>query len=263
MSRFIEKLKKVGDIGPQRLGFGPAIQRERTPDMLLVGTLSLEGLQKNSSLLEASVDAFLISLGNTSKSSLTSAKDALNTLIWGVQIGPDSSTQTLAQAKKMGGDFIVFDAEGTPSEVLQDEYTGKILTVDLDLDEDTARGIEDLPIDAVVLVLQNDLLPLTVRRLIDLQATRSLLAKSFLLTIPTALGANELTSLRDLGADGLIIDLEKTEAQAVLEMHQAIEKMPRRRPKTDRVGAPLPRAGLGIGAEVSHREDEEEEEEDL
>ena len=263
MSRLVEKLNRVGEIGYRRLGFGAAIQRQSTPVMLLVGALSLEELQKNPSLSEASVDAFLISLGKAGKGSLSGAKDALAPLLWGLRVGPDSSTQTLAQVKETGGDFMVFDADGTPSEVLQDEDIGKILTIGLDLDEGAARGIEDLPIDAVMLVPQDDLLPLTVRRLIDLQATRSLLAKSFLVTVPAVLGAKELISLRDLGVDGLIIDLEKTEAQAVLEMRQALAEMPRRRPRTDKIGAVLPQTGLGIGAGESHREGEEEEEEDL
>ncbi len=262
MSKFIEKLKRVGEAGPISLGFGAASRQEKIPLMLMVGALSLEALQKRPSLLKAPVDAFFISSGKGDAGALADAGEALSPLLWGLWIEPDSSAKTMAQAKEIGGDFMVFNAEGTSSEVLLEEDMGKIVTVGLDLDESVARGIEELPIDAVVLVSQDDLLPLTVRKLIDLQATRSLVAKGFLLAAPTILGTKELICLRDLGVDGLIVDLEKAEEQALLEMRQAIEELPKRRSRAERVGAVLPHAGLGFGSAASRREEEDDEEEE-
>ncbi len=256
MSKFIEKLKKVGEVGPSRLGFGVGLNQESNPNILLIGSASLKGLIKKQSLRKSPVDAFMVSVGRDD--SLADVGNALESLLWGVKPDLESCAQAFEQVNNAGGDFIVFNAEGAPVEILADENLGKVIIIAEKLDEDTARGIDDLPIDVVLFSSLQDMLPLTVERLIGIQASRSLVAKYVLLEAPGVLESKELVALRDMGIDGLVVDLEAINTTGLKKLRSDIGEMPRKRARQEKVGALLPRAGFGTARPGPDREEEEE-----
>ncbi len=261
MSRLIEKLKKVGDAGPARMGFGPASRQESAPSILLIGRLSASALKKGQSLKKAPVDAVIISY-NKGDGPLSEAKEALDAILWGLWPASGSCTQAVDELKSNGGDFIIFSPEYAPAEILQEEQLGKILALGAVVDEDTARGLDALAVDAVVLKAPEGLIPLTVQKLIEIEASRCLVGKNVLMEVSSALGSKDLIAIRDLAVDGLIVDLENAKASELKDMRAAIDGLPKKKAKSEKMGAMLPRTGLGFGAAQPRKEEEEEGEEE-
>ena len=69
-------------------------------------------------------------------------------LPWGLRLEDTSQegTETIAQA---GCDFVVFSANNTSLEILQNDEIGKVLQVEASFSEGLLRSIEVLPVDAV------------------------------------------------------------------------------------------------------------------
>ena len=78
MSKFIDKLEKVGLQLPTPLGFGTASKREEQPPaIMLVGKVTPDELAKTPGLADAKVDAFLVSLGSWDEKVFDIIGDAL------------------------------------------------------------------------------------------------------------------------------------------------------------------------------------------
>ena len=257
MSKLVEQLEKAGEPIPSPFGFG-AVSRRRDSqtEIVLIGRADADGLGKNSPLLEAQVDGFLVSLNSWNKRSLSSIAGSLADKLWGV-----SSTQIdrdrADQLKEKGCDFFAFDAGSTAASVLSDDEPGKLITVGPELSEDMARAIQDLPIDGVLFSPEQDLSPLTVEKLMQIQAVRGLVEKPFAMMAPAELGAAELEALRDIGVMGLVVDL--TSPHAIESMREAIAKLPRRRPRHQASRALVPQ--LATGSTPLGEDDEEEDRE--
>ena len=240
MSKLIDRLQRAGQFAPAPLGFGAASGRgEAAPSILLVGLAAQEELARSPGSATAPVDALLVSQGSGSSDSLSKLADAVEGRLWGARVSRANQDQ-VADLKEMGCDFIVFDADDTSAAVLGDEDLGKLLAIGPDLSEDLARAIHELPIDGVLFSPQDDLLPLTVKKMIDIQVVRTLVDKSFVMVSPGGLGRPELETLRDAGIEGLAVDL--SDSQAVTDMKEAIAQLKRPRPKARTSLAMVPRA---------------------
>ena len=209
--------------------------------MLLVGLVTQEELARAPGSPEAAVDVLLVSQGPGSDDSWSKLADVVKGRLWGARLRGANEAQ-IGDLKEMGCDFVVFDADDTSVAVLGDEDLGKLLAVGPDLSEDLARAIHEIPIDGVLFSPQDDLLPLTVKKLIDIQVVRSLVDKSFVMVSPAGFGRSELESLRDGGMEGLAIEL--SDSQAVTDMKEAIAqlKRPSPRPRAGTRAALVPRA---------------------
>lgn len=255
MSKFIDMLEKVGQLAPTPMGFGAATRRNNAaPQMAVVGLVRPQSARDVS---DAQVDAFLVSLDSWDEGLLEQASDALGERLWGARVSGLSKEQA-ASLKEKGCDFIVFDAEGTAAAVLNDEEMGKVLAIGGALDEETARAIQDMPIDAVLFTPGKEMVPLTVQRLIDIQQVRCMVDKSFLMAAPAALTPDDLEGLRNAGITGLLVEVPS--ADAVAGLKQSIEGLPRRKPRSVSREAIAPRAPVGF--DTARREEEEEEDDD-
>ena len=261
MSKLIETLERTTDYTSTPLGFGAASRNQDSPaSMALIGMVSSEDLAKRPKLAEAPVDAILVSVkpwGLRALSKLT--KSPLADRLWGVHLTETDGTQA-KEIKKKGCDFILFNPDSTPASLLNDHDLGMLIPVGPDLSEDAARAIQDLPIDAVLFLPEQDLLPLTVQKLIDIQVVRGLLDKPFLLAVPANLEPADLESLRNLGIAGLALDLSST--QDIARTKKAIANLPRRKstPTSSHVVAPQASHGLG---HPDHDGDEEDQDDDF
>ena len=150
MSELIEKLKRVGEAGPTSLGFGSSSNPDKSTKMLMIGVITINGIKQTKSIKKFPVDAYLISSNGDDYKQLVKT-NKLQSLVWGLKLEAEELKSGLEELVNYGMDFVAFDANGTPIDLLIDHEIGKILVLINNLDENSSRGIDGLGIDAVIL----------------------------------------------------------------------------------------------------------------
>ena len=257
MSKLIRRLEKAGQETAIPMGFGTGSRRdEADAPIMLIGRVTPDELAKDADLSAAQVDAFIVSLKSLKAPALRKIEESLRDRLWGASVsGLDADKVT--RLKDSGCDFVVFDAGDTAAEVLSDEELGKVLAIGPGLSDDEARAIQELPIDGMMFTPENELLPLTVQKLIEIQLTRSLVDKPFAMAIESELGPPELESLRNVGISALVVGVSPVEL--IDSIKQAISTLPRRKPKAPSGHSVLahPTAGMGLPAEQTREDDDD------
>ena len=226
MSSFIDLLNKVGERAPSPMGFGASKRDDQGPPTIaLIGRITSSALEADPELANADVDALLVDIGKATKKAIGMVSKATGERLWGVRANGLTDEQ-LAQLKEAGCDFIILEPANSAASILDDEDIGKFIPVDADLEEGVARAMHDLPIDGAVFGVE-EMLPLTVQKLIDLQLIRGLVAGPFLVTVPLEIGRGDLISLRTADVNGLVLDL--TSSDGIATLREAIADLPRRR----------------------------------
>lgn len=230
MSKLIEHIKKLGQSDEAVVGFAASARAKREPTILLIGQTTIYGLE---SLDDTPVDAILVK-GDIGQ--LDSVASTLEEKIWGVL----PKTLNAAQAvllKKQGADFVVFDGDSTDATVLDVEDLATVLIVNRSLDDEQARGLRSLSIDAMLYVPNDQIGDLSVARLSQIQAARSGIRKPTIVAIPDTLGAKEIETLRNAGIVGLLVDLGSNDK--VRELREAVDNLPRKKRPSDETSSPL------------------------
>ena len=260
MSKFIDKLGKVGQATQGPIGFGTASRGgQAVPSMALIGCVTPDSLARNPKLVDAQVDAFMVLLSSPVESSLDNIIHSLNERLWGARVGGLDGEQA-GKLRETGCDFIAFESDGTEAGVLNDDDLGKVISVGLDLTEDAAGAIHELPIDAVLLSTGDDVIPLTVRRLIEIQVVRGLVGKPLVMESPLQLAPAELEALRNIGVAGLAVELSSV--KAIAGMRDAIASLPRRKSRPSSRDAAVPRVPSESGLHIHEEESDDEEDDD-
>jgi hypothetical protein len=144
MSKLVEKLERINEGRGQPLGFGAAANRVKTLPMVLIAALPEGDTSAAAVVSAASVDAVLITGAAPQKAG------EMPDIPWGVAL--DSVTRDdMERLAGMGCDFVVFSAAGSQAAALNIESIGKVLRIDTSLDENLARTISRLQVDAVFL----------------------------------------------------------------------------------------------------------------
>ena len=258
MSKLIERLEKAGLHTPTLMGFGPASRRDSSaPSIILIGRVTPDELAKDTGPLDAQVDAFMVSVSSWKAPPLDNIAAALRDRLWGVRVNGLDGEQA-RRLTENGCDFVVFDADDTAAEVLNDEDLGKVMAIGADLSEEAAHAIQELPIDGVLYSPNQDLVPLTVQKLVEIQQIRGLVDRPFVMAAASELGPPELESLRNAGIAGLVV--ETSSAEAVANTKEAIAALPRRRPssKSSDVFAPQATTGLGMPGQGAEEEGDDD-----
>lgn len=227
MSRFVDAMGKVGQDAPVAMGFGPgARSSEISPQILLVGRLTPKELAKSPDMAGAKVDALLMWLDSWDEGAVDKVADHLKDRLWGARVGAIDAKQAESLRNK-GCDFVIFDADGTEAGVLDDEEIGKVISVTSELDEDVARAVNDLSIDGAFYAPDDDIFPLTVRRVIDLGLVRGLLDKYFIMAVPTGVTAADLGAM--VGGGIAAVAVELSSASKVAKLKKTIDGLPPRK----------------------------------
>ena len=262
MSKLIDRLESVGQSSPAPFGFGAASSADDVaPSITLIGLATETQLTKKSAVAAAAkAEAVMVDL-DTGKPALAGDElpAALENRLWGVRVQGIDGEQA-RQLTGRGCDFVVFDADNTAAEVLNDETLGKVLAVGPDLSEDIARAIQGLPIDALLYSTNQDLLPLTVQKLIEIQMVRSLVDRPFILATPSVLGASELQSLRDAGVAGIVVEVSPS--AHIAKTKEAIAALPRRKPGGTARDPVVPYATTGSAAQRQGDYDDDDDDDD-
>ena len=247
MSKLIDSLERVGQHAPASLGFG-ATSRSASPhpDIMLIGQTAAGTLLNDRSVLEAPVDAVMVLVDDWRKRSLDRIRSALKNRLWGVRADGIGESQA-KDLRDRGCDFVVFGVDDTAAAVLNDDELGKIIAIDSELGGREARAIQGLPIDAVLLEPGDTLVPLTVRKLADIEQARQRIDKPFLVATSSELGAADLEVVRNAGIPALVVDLAA--GDAIGRIKEAVTSLPRRTSSSSRSSsrnAAVPQAPVGV-----------------
>ena len=221
MSEFIDKLNKLTRVETSSIGFRRDQASSVAKKIQLVSLVSkVEGDNSgmDSILLDVRDKGFEVEIVSGMPKDIP----------WGVWL-KSIRQKELKQLKNAGCDFIVFPAESTPLEIIEEDM-GKILEVDTTINDLVLRSVVDLPVDAVcVSVSQGKSNTLTWYDLMILQRFGGFPKKPLLAYIPTKVSSSELEALWEAGvmavvSEGNIDKLRKTIDKADFKKTRTREK---------------------------------------
>lgn len=261
MSKLLERLERIAKGASRSLGFAPPGNQEAIAPLALLASLEETPPGSWNLMSKAPLDALVLPASALEGEPADQRLEGLTDAVWGVSI-EGSDLQRLQAYQGKGCDFVVFGIEGTKVAALEEGECARVLRVSQDLEETQLRGLEDLPVDIILLRRPSPQGPLSLEHLLAISNIRSASSRYLLLEWDTDLTAMELGNLRDLGVDGLVIPGEPGQITALKSIRERIQTLPRRKTKGEQKAFPvLPRAGaLGDARPRRHEEEEEEEE---
>ena len=237
MSKLIQRIERLGKDAPAPMGFGAAARRQPMPTMVLLAATAEP--QTVANLDGVSLDGVIFRGEGADASAASQAMRSMPGVPWGAQSDALAAADVSALAEA-GADFVSLTSLTSALDALRDEDLGKLLVVPVDLKEEHARSLEVMPVDAVVYA-DAVASPLTLEVLMHLATARCEIGRPFLLPVHGALTAWELECLREIGVEGVVADLETTDAAALNALAEAIRGLPRRKSRGDLGSPSLPR----------------------
>ena len=260
MSKLLERLEQVNK-GPVRtLGFAPRREAETLPTMVLLAWV--DGAKKQDlSKLSSRTDALVLPLGALEGSASQPAPP--ERAVWGIAF--DEAGGNLVEiAKEKGGDFVTFNLDGVLVDYLSEGEVARILRIPATLEESLMRGLEDLPVDVILLKRPEPQGKLSLTHLLAISNVRSAMSRYMLLEWDAGLTSHELEQLSDMGIDGIVANLSKMSASAIGKLKENIDKLPPRKTRNEqKLGPSLPRAQEPASQLQHHHEEDEELEEEF
>lgn len=239
MSKLIQRIERLGKDTPAPMGFGAAARRQPMPTMVLLAATAEPQAVANAD--GVALDGVLFRGDGVDGAAAAQAMQSLPDVPWGAQsnaLGPDD-VSALVEA---GADFVSLTGLTSSLDALKGDDVGKLLVIPVDLKEEHAHSLEVMPVDAVIYA---DAIasPLTLEVLMHLATARCEIGRPFLLPVHGSLTAWELECLREIGVEGVVADLETTNAEGLQALSEAIRGLPRRKSRGDTVSPSLPRIG--------------------
>lgn len=227
MSKFIDKLYQVSRVESQSMGFRKAKTASARPKILLTASLagdSASGLADH--IVGADAGLLRMSKFSSGIKTLKEMPKAVPDIPWGGWL-KNINQRGIKQMAKARCDFMVFPATNTPLALLQNDEIGKVLEVEPSLSEGLLRTANELPVDAVLIVPEQDgNYFLTWHHLMLFQRFSDLLTKPLLAVIPTNVIADELQAIWEVGIDGVVIEAETEQlAEKLKKLRQIIDKL--------------------------------------
>lgn len=227
MSRFIDELKGVSQVGLKPMGFRAAPAVPLKPRMLLVATVAQVDIGHLADFV-AGADAGLLPIAKLSSGAKTLKQmcQAVSDIPWGGWL-KEIGRGGIGQMVEAGCDFVVFPAANTSLVILQDEKLGKILEVEPGLDPGLLKAIDDLPIDAVLIAAEEEKEHfLTWHHLMLFRRCADLLTKPLLASVPPDVAASELQALWEAGVGGVVVTAGVGQPEGRLaELRQMLDKL--------------------------------------
>ncbi len=259
MSRLIDKFQKASRVTATPMGFRTTRPTEQPPKMIIIAAVNAGNPLNGDDF--AGVDAALLRFSGTALTarSLQKIASSLPDIPWGIYDEDDENKK----GAEAGADFILLSAASQINAISKDSKVGKILEVDSSLDDGLLRALNDLPVDAVLLTLTpEEKGPLVWHQLMIFQHLANLISKPLIVPVPAGITEEELKVLWDAGVDGIIIEAEEGQAEALKNLREAIGKLPPRAGrKRGRMNVLLPRAAAETTQAAPPDEEEEEEDE--
>jgi hypothetical protein len=254
MSKFAEKLQRVYRGSAPAWGFRKSDEAEISP-LLIIASLTKTGAAEANSLAAAGIDAGIVGGKGLSAKSFGELRRAAGDVPLGFSL-ESTEKEAIAKAIDLGYDFVVFGLK-TPLEAVKKDGLGKVLKIEPSLEPGLVRAVNTIPLDIDGVLITGDEPAITIERLLIYQRFTELLNKPLLITLSSAVTADELSGLYKAGVNGLVLpETLSAEVFANLKgLAAGLSRTARRKPKA---AAILPRVSGEPEAEV-----EEEEEEDI
>ena len=252
MSKFAEKLQRIyrGSVSP--LGFRRSAEAEVSP-LLIVTNLAKTNATETKAIASFGIDAGIVSSEGLNAKGFGQLTKALGDAPLGLVL-ESVDKEEIAKSINFGCDFVVFGLK-TPFEAVNKEGLGRILKIELNLEQGLVRVINRLPLMLDGVLVTGEETAITVERLLICQRFAELLDKPLLVTVSSSVTGSELNSLYETGISGLVLS-GGFAVESFAELKKTIDSLSKTaRPRT-RAAALLPR----LGGELKTEEDEGEEE---
>lgn len=257
MSKLLEQLDKTSKVTSVPLGFGTSRVSEKVSPLLLMVLWTSGDLQEFSKLTKVGLDSMVVSEGFEGIKELSAQ---LGDLPWGVWTqGLTKDKQEML--KNSGCDYVVFSAEGTALEALEEGEMARVLEVPLDTDEKLLVAIEDMPVDAVVFKASSKPRS-SLGWLMDVAAVRKLIDLPALVLASGPLAPAALAVLRDVGINGVVVEAGESSLGILKELSHAMGGLPQRKKRSERIAPMLPRTAWRSGLATPKPEEEEEDDDE-
>lgn len=261
MSKLLDKLEQVSEGRGQPLGFGAAVNRAKMLPMLIIGGISEGNAKLAVNAEKANVDAILVTIEHPKKKddAVSQLKSADIKIPWGLAL--DTVTRgDIDQLIEAGCDFVAFSPAKTPAAILSEEKIGKVLQIDPSLEDNLARAINRLSVDAVLLdPASEDESLLTVNQLMAYERLAAVAGKQILAMIPADFPVEDIESLWGIGARGVVVDLAvKDPDERLIQVKEAIGKLPTGKKKPGgKISASIPFMRESAAAEPPEEDDDD------
>ncbi len=261
MSKFIERLDHISEGAPAAMGFG--VQRgQKAPGMALLAIVSGSDSKAVQQVAELKPDGALVS-GVDDPAKLKEACKALGEGIpWGSTVTALSEDDAAAYEKE-GCDLIAFALSGTSVAAVGSEEVARILRIDTTMDPEQLRVIDALPVDVLLIDGPTSSAQWSLEDLVTVAGVTRRVNKYVIVETSQLPGPKELEALREVGVNGLAVDVASVPAEKLAELKTALGDMPRHRPnRRDRNMALLPRSAFPSGSSQEPVEPEPDEDDE-
>jgi len=254
MSKFVDKLQSLSKSSTTPIGFHPSVSELKSPAMLLIARLFGTQVKEAKIVADVNTDAGLILSEGPSARIVKQMAEAVGDVPLGVFV-KGMSEEKINELASLGCDFLVFDIR-IPAAVLHKEEVGKFLMIEPSLDQGFVRAINSLEVDGVFISSRGEDSFVAVEHLLVCRRFVELLEKPVIMSLPTLVTKAELTSLWQVGVDGVVAPPTQS-VEALAELKKMIGDLPGgARGRRAKAGVMLPQYG-GL---VAEEEDEEQEE---
>ncbi len=234
MSEFIKKLESISQGSGRAIGFG-ANDKTKTFPMILIACITNLDAEQSDIAIECKADALLYDVKDSANQAYTIAKLAQNEadIPWGVRLrkaGPEG----IGRLAEAGCDFAIIDQEAT-AVVLQEEKMGKVLEIDISIEDGMLKGVGQLPLEALLVAESKYSGSLTINQIINYYRLTGFAGKHSLAFLPKEL--SDLEALKDAGIKGVLMELSGKDLEdRIREVQETIRNLPtlkRNKPKRD------------------------------
>lgn len=254
MSKLIDRLNRAAS-APQPMGFRASHGAPSRPGIHVVAAVTAITPDLAEQVSGADAAVLKEKSVKAAASALKAASRSAPDVPWG--FWPDSVAGDDAESiTGAGGDFAVMGSSVTAVLVSPEEDTGVILQIDPSISESLVRAINDLPVDAAMIVPDAQWQhPLTWQQLMLLHRLASLVGKPLLLQIPAGAASEELRLIWEAGIEAVVVTAGSGEVSRLRNVITGLEAPShRRRSKLD---ATLPTTGRDADALIETDEEDD------
>lgn len=257
MSKFIDRLKEALHPTPQPMGFGRRTEIKKKARLVLVAALD-KAYKEGLNDVFSAADAMLLPVDSPLKDIEALSKDAGGNPAGEWFSGSDN--KKLDALAKDGCDFLIFRPEKAGLSLLQYEKIGKIMEVDMQMEDALLRAVATLPVDAVFVRHDASGQSFTLQDLLVFRHFADFTSKPVMVTVTSPLTHKELLVLWEAGVDAIVVAAGPGAAgELLMKLRQEIDKVvfpfERRASKHEGVVPP-------VRAETPAPQKEEEEDDD-
>ena len=268
MSKLLDFIERISDGSPAPLGFG-APRAVSLPGMALVGRSSRPAVGRRPRGVPdaaVSLDAVIVD-GAGGGDYLKQLGGLMPGITWGS--GLPALTEEAAQAcRDAGADLVAFALAGTAAAAItDDDDLARLVSVAPDLSDRELRAITALPVDCLVLDMTDVSGPWTLQDLVKVGAISRRVDKHVLVEVSQAPGKKDLEALRDMGVNGLIVNLAVVGPADLAALKAALLEMPRSGSRNssrrrERLRATLPGTGYTPPSPPAREDDDDDDDYD-